>query len=282
MRRLPAPVLLLIGLALLGAEPAAAAAAKPAPATWQAGVREAREWAATRQGLISFAVRTPAGVAGVDMDRTFVSASVVKAMLLVAYLRQRPVRARPLRRDERALLSPMIRASDNTAATRVRDVVGNAGLARLAHRVGMTRFATAPTWGATRISARDQTRFFLRIDSFVPARHRDYAMELLRTVIGPQRWGIARAVPRDWTIWFKGGWGAGTGAVDHQSGLLRLDGDRVAIAVLTLANPSHAYGRATEEGIARRLLRGLDGRLGGEWIPRLNDFQLGSAQPSNE
>jgi hypothetical protein len=89
-------------------------------------------------------------------------------------------------------------------------------------------------------------------------------------------------VPRAWRIWFKGGWGAGTGSVDHQVGLLRLDGDRVAIAVLTVGNPSHAYGKATEEGVARRLLRGLDGGLTGKWIPRLNQFQLGSAKPSNQ
>ena len=88
-------------------------------------------------------------------------------------------------------------------------------------------------------------------------------MGLLQTIVPSQRWGIARAVPPGWTLYFKSGWGSGTGAVDHQIGLLRLDGDRVAIAVLTLANPSQRYGTDTEQGIAARLLHGLDGPLEG-------------------
>jgi hypothetical protein len=236
-------------------------------AAWNPDVAGARAWAAARHGSVAFAVRTPEGVAGVGLDRAFPSASVVKAMLLVAYLRRPSVRGRALRPGERALLDPMIRRSDNLAATRIRDIVGNVALVRLARRVGMTRFGADVVWGRTRITARDQTRLFLHLDARVPARHRDYAMRLLRTVVAPQRWGIARAVPAGWTLWFKGGWGAGTGAVDHQVGLLRRDGDRVAVAVLSTGSPSHLYGQATEEGVALRLLRGLDGGLAGIAAP---------------
>jgi hypothetical protein len=251
--------LLLTALALAAPAQEAAAAAH-----WTPDVAAARQWAAGRAGAISFAVRTPERLAGSGVDRTYPSASVVKAMLLVTYLRQGSVRDRDLRPADRALLAPMIRVSDNVAATRVRNIVGNAAVTRLARAAGMTRFSMAPgMWGSSRISARDQTRFFLRVDSFVPRRHRAYAMELLRTVVPSQRWGIARAVPAGWTLFLKGGWGSGTGAVGHQVGLLRLDGDRVAVAVLTVGSPSDAYSQATEEGIARRLLRGLGGPLRG-------------------
>ena len=253
------PVLVLLAMAT----GAPAAAATAAPARWTPDIAAARAWAAQRVGTVAFAVRTADGVRGVDMDRTFPSASVIKAMLLGAYLRQRSVRSRPLGASDRALLAPMIRQSDNDAATRVRNIVGDAALIRLAHRVGMTRFSPAPAWGLSSITARDQTRWFLHIDRWMPRRHRAYAMRLLRTIVPWQRWGIARAVPADWTLWFKGGWGDGPGPVDHQIGLLRLDGDRVAIAVLTVGNPNHAYGEATERGVARRLLRGLRGRLVG-------------------
>jgi Beta-lactamase enzyme family len=275
MRRLLAALLLTTALA-------APASAQAAPARWSPDIAAARAWANHRAGTIAFAVRTDDHLWGVGLDRTFPSASVVKAMLLVAYLRREGVRHRDLTAADRALLNPMIRRSDNVAATRVFGIVGGAGLSRLARVVGMTRFAPAsPIWGLSRISARDQTRFFLHIDARVPARHRAYAMELLRTIVPSQRWGIARAVPAGWTLWFKGGWGSGTGAVDHQIGLLRQGEDRVSIAVLTVANPNQRYGTDTEQGIAARLLHGLAGSLVGIASPAYAAGAPGTTSPDS-
>jgi Beta-lactamase enzyme family len=225
---------------------------------WEPDIAGAAAWAAARQGSVAFAVRTEDRLLGRGLDRRFPSASVIKAMFLVAYLRRAGVRDRPLDASDRALLGPMIRRSDNIAATRVRDIVGNAAVVRLAGRAGMTRFAIDPVWGLSRITARDQTRFFLGIEALVAERHRAYAMRLLRTVVPSQRWGMAQVVPEGWRLYFKGGWGSGTGAVDHQVGLLRRGLYRVAIAVLTVASPSHAYGKATLKGVAHRLVRGLE------------------------
>jgi hypothetical protein len=72
-----------------------------------------------------------------------------------------------------------------------------------------------------------------------------------------QRWGLAQVIPAGWRLHFKGGWGSGTGAVDHQVGLLRRGEHRVSIAVLTTGSPSHAYGKATLRGVSARLLAGL-------------------------
>jgi hypothetical protein len=177
-------------------------------------------------------------------------------MLLIAYLNRRDVRGRPLRAGDKALLRPMITRSDNRAASRVRDVVGNAGLAKLARRAHMKDFATAPSWGATRISAYDQARLFWRLDRFVPRRHRRYARSLLAGVIGPQRWGIPPALPAGWRIYFKGGWLPPR--VVSQVGLIERGDKRIAIAVLTGGNPSFAYGQQTITGVARRLLTRLN------------------------
>src|SRR6476659_5595326 len=81
------------------------------PAQWHPDVAAAQAYAARRPGTIAFAVRTEDRLWGRRVDRQFPSASVLKAMLLVAYLRH--VGARPLRESERALLTPMIRRSDN-------------------------------------------------------------------------------------------------------------------------------------------------------------------------
>ena len=202
-------------------------------------------------------MRTERRLDGVDVRRTVPSASVIKAMLLVAYLREPAVRDRPLRRPDRDLLGPMIRRSDNGAATRVRDIVGNDALVRLARRVGMRAFAPAATWGLSRIDAADQTLFLLHVDRFLPRRHRATAMRLLSSIVPSQRWGIARVRPPGWALYFKGGWGSGSGAVDHQVALLRRGRRRVSVAILTTGSPSHAYGKATLRGVASRLLRCL-------------------------
>ena len=82
-------------------------------------------------------------------------------------------------------------------------------------------------------------------------------MGLLETIVPSQRWGIAEVAPRGWRLFFKGGWGTGTGLVDHQVALLTAGRQRVSVAILTAANGSHAYGKRTLRGIAKRLLRGL-------------------------
>jgi Beta-lactamase enzyme family len=228
------------------------------PAGWRADVPAARAWAAGRRGTVSFAVRTPGGLQGRLTRRTVPAASVLKAMLLVAYLDRPSVRGRALTRADRRLLEPMVRRSDNVTATRVRDVVGAAGLRRVARRTGMRHFRVHPIWGMSRTDAADQTRLFLRLERHVPARHRATALRLLRTIVPSQRWGIGRLRLPGWRLYFKGGWGSGTGRVDHQVALLRGCGDaRLAVAVMTTAQGSHAYGKRTLEGVFRRLLRGL-------------------------
>jgi len=172
------------------------------------------------------------------------SASVVKAMLLVAYLRQPDVRHRRLRGTERALLGPMIRRSDNAAASQVCNSLG---------------YPIRP-WGLTPIDVAGQTRFFLHIERRTPRRHRRYAMRLLGSIVPSQRWGIARTRPRGWALYFKGGWGSGSGWVDHQVALLRRGRRRLSVAILITSSPSHAYGSETLRGISRRLLRGLGPR----------------------
>jgi len=224
---------------------------------WTPHIRDAASYASTRAGGISFGVRTPRGLRGIGVQRTVPSASVLKPMLLVAYLRRPEVRGRALRPAERALLGPMIRRSDSAAASRVCNVVCSGGVQRLARRVRMRRFHVTRPWGLSSIDVADQTRFLLHIDRFVPRRHRRYALRLLGSIVPAQRWGIARVRPRGWALYFKGGWGSGTGWADHQVALLRRGRRRLAVAILVTSSPSHAYGKETLRGIAARLLRGL-------------------------
>ena len=246
---------------------AAPAAVAAPPPRWHPDVAAARAWAQQRVGDVSFAVRTERRGWSWRGATPYRSASIVKAMLMVAYLRRADVRHRRLRADERALLDPMIRSSDNRAANVISARVGLRALAALARRVGMTHFVPHPVWGGSTVTAVDQARLFLRIDRLVPRRHRAYAVGLLRRIVAGQRWGIPAARPAGWRIAFKGGWGMGvTRQVDHQAALLTNRGLRVSIAVMTADSVTDGYGAATIEGLAARLLRGLAGTVEGKYV----------------
>jgi hypothetical protein len=230
---------------------------KPLDQIWRPNMLAAIGFNDTRRGDIAFAVRTERSFYGYRPDHVEWSASVVKAMLMVAYLDQPSVALRALNGYDASLLGPMITESDNAAADQVRNIVGNGALQALAGRVGMTHFATAAIWGETQITGSDQTKFFLHIESYIAPRHRAYALHLLASIVPWERWGIGEVAPKGWKLYFKGGWGYGTGLLDHQVALLVRGCARVSIAVLTMYDGSHAYGKATLRGIFVRLLRGL-------------------------
>ncbi len=218
----------------------------------------AARYANARGGIESFAVIDPESRMHAFRPALVApSASLMKAMLLVAYLNQPSVRARALTAREHSLLAPMIRWSDNETAIGVYALVGRVGLRSVGRAARMRRLATDGALFDTGITAADQARFFARIDRLTPARHRAYALRLLASVVRSQRWGIPPVVPDGWRIFFKGGWGLGTGRVTSQVALVERGERRVSLAILTRRNPDHAYGTETIRGIAARLVRGL-------------------------
>lgn len=216
-----------------------------------ARVRAARRYARSRAGHVAFAVlEGKRRIRGWRRTHTFASASLSKAMLLVATLRRAGRHA--VTPWERALLSPMITASDNDAASAVYNRVGGAGMLVVARAAGMRRFHDVGYWSDAVLTPADQVRLFARVDRLVPSRHRRYLRRLLRSVIGPQRWGIAAVADhRGWNVLFKGGWRTG---LANQSALVEHGGRRVAISVLTDHDPSPEYGYETIRGIAQRLI----------------------------
>jgi hypothetical protein len=228
-----------------------AAAPRPRP------IEVAARYLAHRDGYTAFAVVDRRGeVHGRHLHRTFVSASVSKAMLLVAYLRELADEHEDLDADDRGLLEPMIHLSDNDAATAVWERVGNPRLRGLARRARMADFSIEGDWASAQISAADQAGFFFRIDRLVPRRFRQFANHLLAHVAGYESWGVpAVARPRGWTVFFKGGWrGTWRGQLVHQVARLQKPGHHLAIAVMTDGDPSMGYGIETIEGVAGRLL----------------------------
>jgi hypothetical protein len=219
-------------------------------------MRHAWRFARKRGGLVSFAVVCSDGrLRGRDAGRRYVSASLVKAMLLAAELRRVRRAGLPLDEGTAATLRAMITYSDNDAADTIYYRVGDPGLFDVARRARMRSFTVAGYWANARITAADMARFFSSLDEQLAGPHRAFALGLLGSVISEQRWGIPAATGKRWAVRFKGGWrSTELGALVHQAAELR-DGDRsLALAILTDGQPSQEHAIETIRGITERLL----------------------------
>jgi len=227
-----------------------ALALAPLPFPRFSSIVEAEHYAARRAGTVSFAVmRTDGKIRGLAVNRQEPSASVVKAMLLAAYLRHH----RHPDAAARATLDPMIRVSDNGAAERIYGEVGAAGLAEVGRAVHMTHLGVGRALFDTGITPSDQVRLFFHLDRAIPLPLLHYAKGLLSSIVSWQSWGIpAAARPRGWRVYFKGGWRSG---LTHQSAQLLHGKTKFALSVLTRDSPSMVYAEDTISGITRILLR---------------------------
>ncbi len=223
------------------------------------GVISAAHYLAARAGVKAFAVYDNwHKLSGVDVHTRFHSASVVKSMLLVAYLQDLAFQRRGLDTASQGLLYPMIHSSDNAAASAVFAAVGDGGLERVARQAGMVDFEPSVGWWAfTEISAADMARFFYVQDQLIPGQFDGYARWLLSTIQLSQSWGIP-AVARNgrfpFQVFFKGGWLPQSEGLVNQAARLERGHDTFAMAVLTRGDPSMAYGEETIAGVASRLL----------------------------
>jgi Beta-lactamase enzyme family len=221
-----------------------------------AALRDASAYAQRRSGSVSYAVvDTDGRLRGHAEDRGFVSASVIKAMLLVAEVRRLEREGAPLDSGTRGLLRAMITYSDNDAADAIYARVGDEALFDVAGDIGMSNFTVAGYWGNARVTAADMALLFSAIERLLDGPHREFALGLLGSVIEEQSWGIPAVARPAWAVRFKGGWrSTDAGQLVHQAAQLRRGERELSIAVLTDGQPTHEYGVATVEGITRRLL----------------------------
>jgi hypothetical protein len=221
----------------------------PAPAA----IAAATKWLRARTGVTAFAVVDSRGALhGDDAGEQFVTASVVKAMLLVAYLRTYST----LSDSAAATLTQMIEISDNDDAFEMYNILGSQGMYAVADAARMRHFSVATDWTYAEITPADQARFFYEMDRLIPARYDAFARHLLSHVAAYESWGIpAVARPAGWTVFFKGGWrGTVRGQLVHQVARLERHGQTISIAVMTDGDPDMGYGIATIQGVTARLL----------------------------
>jgi hypothetical protein len=228
----------------------------PLPPYPSAGaIAAAARYLAGRAGRTSFAVVDSSGhLSGLHLREHFQTASVVKVMMLVAFLQMRSAEHRELSAPDRALLYPMIHISDNDAASAVYSIVGSAAVSRVARASGMVDYAPGIGWWAfAQTSAADQARFFFALGRLIPAQFYAYARGLLAGIEPSQSWGVPAVARPRWQVFFK------TGALPSEglfNEVARLERHRVTftLAVFTDGDPSMSYGEQTIEGVAAALL----------------------------
>lgn len=240
-------------VALRSSSPAPSASATATPAYPRASaIARALAWARKRGGDVGVAIVDSHGVLhGYNAHTQFQSASLAKAMLLVAYLRRHPSPSA----SRRATLAAMIEESDNDCADIIYAEVGDGGLRSVARLAGMTDFDTGTSWIDTEMTAADQARFFYRYESYLPARSVAFARRLLSGIVARQRWGIpAAAGPAGWKVFFKAGWLGWENETMDQAAWLEKDGVRWSLAILTDDNETSSSGWETQKGITGLLL----------------------------
>lgn len=238
------------------AAPSLADAGLPSATAWTTAARRARSFARSRGARTRFAIRVDGRPWSFRGHETTHSNSLIKATVLVAYLRRGSVRRRALTGRERALLTPMIRESANGPVNTLIGMMGGLEpLRQVGRRVGMEDFRpVAGLWGASRISAADEARLFAQLYSVLPPRHRTYALDLLGSIVPSQRWGMPKAAPRGWKVRFKSGWN-GRGRV-LQAMRLTCKGHVISVSVL-VDGGSHGGSIDVVERTGRRLLQPL-------------------------
>lgn len=189
------------------------APAKPAPA------KPVRVPAGVTAGYAVVDLTTGKTVAQRLAHHRFRSASVVKILIATDYL-ERHKGAIPAR--DKALLTPMLRGSDDDAATALWRRGGQGEIVRrMARRIGLTETSPPPAakpgfWGYTAISAADIALVYRYLERRAEPRVRDFVLGNLNKAARcatdgfDQYFGIPRAVPRPWAI--KQGW-SGYGSV---------------------------------------------------------------------
>ncbi|HEX6361104.1 hypothetical protein [Actinophytocola sp.] len=210
--------------------------------------------------------RTTGASTGLDEHKQYRSASVVKLFIALDYLESHgPDYEIPA--DDLALLEPMLRASNDDAASAlwVRDGWEQI-VVRMVAKIGLTD--TAPPaqrgkWGYTAISAADVAKTYQYILTEAHPKYRDFIMGNLRqsTKCGSdgfdQSFGIPSALPRPWSV--KQGWsGYGAGPAPGEECVESSQPSARVRAVLASPEVRDAVAKAPGEGATTKAVNDID------------------------
>jgi beta-lactamase class A len=191
-------------------------------------------------------------------DGVFDTASIVKVDILAALLLRAQDQGRQLTAAEKAYATAMIENSDNTAASALWRIIGQAeGLDAANERFGLTgtEGGDGLLWGLTQTTAADQLALLQQVfgeESELSEASRAYLRELMGRIAVGQRWGVSAVADGDaWAL--KNGWlpRSTTGLWDINSiGRVTVDGHAYLVAALSNGNTTKVKGISLVEAAA--------------------------------
>jgi hypothetical protein len=210
-------------------------------------VRRPKVPAGMAVGYVVFDRRTGRVAVAYNARHRFRTASVVKILIALDYLRSRGAGAQ-IPAGDLALLRSMLRSSDDDAATALWKRAGRTGvIRRMTAMLKLTDTVPPPAsmpgfWGYTGISAADVVRVYRYLLDPAHRRYGDFILGNLRRAAQcaadgfDQYFGIPRAIPRPWAI--KQGW-SGYGSVPPEPCVrTRTNGYHPAASAVSAAGPA--------------------------------------------
>jgi hypothetical protein len=194
-----------------------------------------------------------------NLDALGTTASMIKVWLAADHLRRAAEAGTSPDRDRLALLSTMIRESDNEAGwTLWRELGRTATITRLTRICGLTDSRAASRWSLTEVSARDAARMGACIADGRAAgpEWTSWILREMRLVRGEGDFGIREALPPDVAARtaVKNGWVArDEDGLWHVSCLAVGDGWALAVLQRYPHDLGLAHGRAVCRSVARQL-----------------------------
>jgi hypothetical protein len=211
------------------------------------------------QSFTAYAYDTGTGCAyWMNPEARLRTASVFKVMVMAGTLVQAQSEGRGVTSWEGSQLVPMITESANNPVRALwNNFGGSPWFRRQAERFGLTQTSTVGDsetgWGRTTTSAKDQGDLIRQVLlgdwGPIEATYRDYALELMTSVVASQTWGVTEGVPSGWVVAQKNGFAGGVansvGFVRHPDGA-----EGYVIVVMTNGWPTWERGVPTVNEIS--------------------------------
>ncbi len=202
------------------------------------------------QSFAAYAYHTSTGCAyWMNPEARLRTASVFKAMVMAGTLYEAQSDGRGVSSWERSQLVPMITESANNPVRALWNHFGGSPwFSRQAKLFGLTQTSTVGDsetgWGRTSTSAKDQGDLIRQVLlgdwGPIDQTYRDYAWDLMTSVVPSQTWGVTEGVPSGWVVAQKNGF---AGGVANSVGFVRHPDSVEGYVVVVLTNGWSAWER---------------------------------------